>query len=643
MTLQEVAEFEDKSWEAINKKIRRGKLAAIKIETNAKCGFEYRVNLNELSSAAKTRYFADRKNSTQIMMDELAMSSDEEIVYSLEDLTKDQRDNAFFWEGVIREYKEYISGCFKNKTEKTEEFVSVFNSKSKTKISVRNLYEKQKLYKKYGVAALADGRMSREKRGRKINEKIWSAFLQWWLDENQPTTSYVYYITKRWANKYMPDVHVPSENTIRRAIQEIPKPVIKYFREGHKVFEDECLPYIIRTYENILSNEYWSADYHTLDMMVKDDITGEVYRPHLIVWIDVRSRKMLSIRLRNESDSDGVVLSFRDAALAWGLPINVYLDNGKEFLTYAFGGRGKRKSENTADYGTNILDRIGVNMTNAIVRNAKAKVIERAFKQVTEEFAKLFKTYCGNRPENRPERHNKVLKDTSNIPLASEVLEDIKNYIEGIYNLRESKAEGLKGLTPNECYARNLITKKVITEEQANILLTRNEKKQSVSRNGVFVRIGSEKIYFYDAEFVALYQGQKVYVRFDPDNLVNVRVYDENEKFMAVLERGAEGGYEGAENTEAMKKISSDKKKIKNFVKSFEEKQKEIMEVPELRNAVMDIARRNIENDITNYDVSILEGVFTKDTEFKKAVGADEAPIDFARMIENAKKKKGDK
>lgn len=641
LTLNEVAELEDKSYSGIKKDIGRGKLKAIKIDTNVKCGFEYRVSLDELSNAAKTKYFARIKDNTETDITDVVKKDVKS--YSLEDLTKQQRENAYFWEDVLKQYKEYITGCFKNKTEMTNEFVEIFNSKNEMQISVRNLYEKNKLYKEYGVAALADGRMSRDKKGRKIDDKVWSVFLQWWLDENQPTTSYIYDVTKKWSNKYMPDVYIPSENTFRRAISEIPNPVVKYFREGNKAFEDGCMPYIVRTYEHIESNEFWSSDYHTLDFMVKDDITGEVYRPYLVVWIDIRSRKMLNIRLRKSADSDGVILSFREAALKWGLPSNVYLDNGREFLVHDFGGRGKRKTDKNADYGTPILERVGVTMVNAIVKNSKAKVVERCFKQVTSEFAKLFITYCGNRPGNRPERHNDVLKNKDNIPLASEVLEDIKNYIEGWYNLRHSNAEGLKGLTPNECYANNLFKKRVITEDQANMLLLRSERKQSVERNGVYVTIGDKKVYFYDAEFVSTYQKMKVFVRFDPDELSSARVYDENEKFICVLDRVIEGGYEGAENTEAMKKINSDKKKVRKAVKDFMGMKKDIMSVPDLREVVMEISRDNIINDRTNYDVDILEGNFTFNEEpLKKVAGESADPIDFNKMIKNAKKRKGE-
>ncbi len=642
LTLQQVAELENKTYAALKMKIMRGKLNGIKIETGVKCGFEYRIPISELSDTAQKKYFAGQKITPSDADLYEVTGKQQPRPASLEQLTAAQREDAYFWESVLRDWHTFAAEP-KTRTEMTKLFVENFNANHDRKISVRTLYDKNKLYKDYGVAGLADGRMAHEKKGRQIDEKLWSVFTQWYLDENKRSISYLYTILQKWSKKENPDIVLPSEATIRRAVSEIPDPVIKYFREGNKAFEDQCLPYIVRTYENITSNEYWSSDYHSLDLMVRDDVTGEVYRPHLVPWIDIRSRKVLSLRMRRSSDSDGQILAFRDAAVKYGLPDNVYLDNGREFLVHDFGGRGKRKTDENADYGTSMLERLGIRMVNAKVRNGKAKVIERSFKQVSDEFSRLFITYCGNRPENRPERHNSVLKNIDNIPLASEVLKDLTAYIEGMYNQDESEAEGLKGLSPNECYEKNLITKRALTSDQANIMLLRSSRLQSVSREGVFVTVGQKKVWFFDADFVSAHKDQKVYVRFDPDKLDAVRVYDKHEVFMAVLDRLPEGGYEGADDTEAIKYVNAEKRKVTRAVKAFVENQREIMDAPDLRGIVMDIARENIERDNRQYEASILNISFQTEKEelFKTAVG--DAPIvDFNKMINNAKKKKGE-
>ena len=109
--------------------------------------------------------------------------------------------------------------------------------------------------------------------------------------------------------------------------------------KGEKAKDDLILPYVQRDYGSIDSNEWWTSDYHTLDMMVRDDRTGEVFRPHVVVWLDIRSRKFLAWRVRRSSDSDGVVLAFKDAVKTYGIPSNVYLDNVL-YTTFPFALRG---------------------------------------------------------------------------------------------------------------------------------------------------------------------------------------------------------------------------------------------------------------------------------------------------------------
>lgn len=57
------------------------------------------------------------------------------------------------------------------------------------------------------------------------------------------------------------------------------------------------------------------------------------------------------------------------------------MDNGREFLTYDIGGLGHRqkKPKNGQEPFSPppVFERLGIKMTNAIVRNAKAKIIER--------------------------------------------------------------------------------------------------------------------------------------------------------------------------------------------------------------------------------------------------------------------------
>lgn len=288
LTMTEVAQYENLEYGTVNKQVQRNKFKAIKVSSNNGKDFEYRISLDQLTEKAQRRYYAKQKN--------IAISqSEEESKYknmTIETLTDKQREEIGFWKKVIKNWQTFISQYPKQKTEKTDEFVHMWNiTNPDKKISARTLNRKFEKQKEYGDIALTDCRLQSHKKGETaINEIVWDVFLQWYLDEAQPGVKTVYNIIQAWVELEMPEVlPLPSEACFYRAVKKLPDAVVKYYRCGNTSFENECLPYLKRDYENIDSNEIWSSDYHTLDVFVKDDFTGEVYRPHLVVWFDVRS------------------------------------------------------------------------------------------------------------------------------------------------------------------------------------------------------------------------------------------------------------------------------------------------------------------------------------------------------------------
>lgn len=115
--------------------------------------------------------------------------------------------------------------------------------------------------------------------------------------------------------------------------------------------------------------------------------------------------------------------------MKYGIPQNIYVDNGREFLTFDVGGLGHRQKKSTKDKFAPppVFERLGIKMTNAIVRNAKAKIIERRFRDVKDRLSRLFPTYTGGNVVERPERLKKVIKDTDNIPTDYEFTQAVED------------------------------------------------------------------------------------------------------------------------------------------------------------------------------------------------------------------------
>ena len=150
-----------------------------------------------------------------------------------------------------------------------------------------------------------------------------------------------------WAQEKRPDLYtdIPSYSAFyRRLNNEVPEGVKVLGREGHKAYNDRCAPFIRRIYEDIESNEWWIADNHTFDVMVKDK-NGNIHRPYLTAFLDARSGIFTGFHITYNPCSEATLIALRKGILKYGIPDNIYVDNGREFLTFDIGGLGHRKKK----------------------------------------------------------------------------------------------------------------------------------------------------------------------------------------------------------------------------------------------------------------------------------------------------------
>lgn len=649
LTVDEVVDLENQSKRNVLMKITRGTLKAEKIKTNKRCGFEYRININDLSETAKVRYYASIKNKADDSVDSNILNNNEVIDEdSKEEIKMDewsllsdkQKDKAYLWQAILGNWRNYVNSYDGIETNATDEYIKTYNKKGDVKITTRTLYRKWKAYRESGLIALADYRGVKNSTGNEIDSEVWEIFSNWYLDIKQPKVAFLYKaLTYHYEMNDTSKLPLPSEATFRRAIEsKIPLSVIKYFREGKKVWTDECAFYLKRDYTLLNSNDIWTSDYHTLDLFVRDDNTNEIYRPHLVIWSDIKSRKVLNMKLRRSSDSHGVFLAFRSAVQKYGAPEQVYLDNGREFLSSDIGGRGRRKKDENADYGETLFARLGINMINAQVANGRAKIAERQFKTMTDQFSRMYETYCGNKPTTRPEGHADVLKDEKNIPMLSQVEKELQDYFYGYYNNTASNASGLEKGTPNECYEKSLQKIRTLPQAQLDELLLRTAKLQTYKRNGVYVTVAGIQIYFYNSDITTSYLGKKVFVRYDPDNLSDVIIEDDKGRYVGKAKRAIEGGYMGADDVESIKYLNKTNRKLEKIVKEYKAVE-DMASIPQIKAVINAKAIKMMEQNKENYYAKVIEPIF--ESSVRKAVGAENMNadvIDFNRMIENAKK-----
>lgn len=206
-------------------------------------------------------------------------------------------------------------------------------------------------------------------------------------------------------------------------------------------------------------------------------------------------------------------------------------------MVHDIGGKGHRtrKSDENVIEPPTILQRLGIEMRNAIARNAKAKPIERTFSTVTMQFARMFEGYCGGTIMQRPESLKRRIKE-GKIPCDFEIREALNDWIDYDFNVQEygGSESKYKGMSRIDVWNQDIqnVGVRQAAESDLNLMLMRSTRIQKIKRDGVFVTIAGEKVWYMDYENTYKHLGEEVYVRYDPADLREVRVYDKDDRYL---------------------------------------------------------------------------------------------------------------
>ncbi len=274
-----------------------------------------------------------------------------------------------------------------------------------------------------------------------------------------------------------------------------------------------------------------------------------------------------------------------------------------------------------------------------MVRNARAKTIERAFLDVKNGFSKMFEGYTGGTIAERPERLKKTGKDADNFILLPEFIEYVDKYIEGIFNKHKHYGVGMDGRTPDQVYAACLVEQTVAAPEQLNLMLLRNTRMQKVTRDGVYVTLCGQKVPFNSEELNFCHIHRKVYVRYDPDDLREVRVYDDQDRFLCTAQQTEALSY-FADQDKVREHIRRNRKYTRAVQTWVEENVKKPMSELEL---LIWQAEQNLQGDDCRPDpkvVHILSVDEKTEKQMQKAAGGESDPIDYTAAVERLRKVK---
>lgn len=376
-----------------------------------------------------------------------------------------------------------------------------------------------------GVGGLL-GRWGKSQGVTKVSPVLLEYFAKHYLQESRPSLEVTW---KRTLGLALHDKLAttpetfPSVSAFHRALQyQYDKSVIYMARYGQQAWNRRYAAYIERDYNAMPAGECWVSDHAQIDVLV---MAGDkIVAPWLTAWRDLKTGKFLGWFLHAEApNSDHIFQAFYAAAMQYGLPKHVLIDNGKDYRSKDFaGGRRKPKPEIDEEKARPMLLLLGIEPHFALPYNAQTKPIERDFLKIKEWFSKAHVGYRGGDVIERPERLAAEVKAGSLIDF--EQLETgLDRFITEILNKTVSEGKALRGRFPDQAWAEEFKTRREVRRDALMLFCMRTSENYTIGRNGIR---DSKLGISYWGEWMSGRKGDLVYMRRDPKAFQDAWVFD---------------------------------------------------------------------------------------------------------------------
>jgi transposase InsO family protein len=345
----------------------------------------------------------------------------------------------------------------------------------------------------------------------------------------------------------LPSAQLPKASyaTFCRQVARIPELIKTMARQGEEAYRNaEIISY--RDVAGIQPLDYVVMDHRVLDIfcLIPERRGWKLARPWLTAAIDLRTRKWLAWCFVETPSSDSIAAVLKQVFMNFGLPKSVLWDNGKDFRCQWLEGRKERRRSKGAidalpEKWTGVLESLGIRVHHAIVKNARAKLIEPAFINIAN-FDRTLPEWCGHKPGARPERFDKLLKEheawlsgeRDSTPfrtigevarLYTDLLEDLNERPHQGEGMRKVLPQGMGWLCPNEAWEKTILHVPRRSVSEAIIQLCFAKRRELTIRNGAVHATFGGKEYHYRFEENSLkllaLNGRKVELGYDPLDL----------------------------------------------------------------------------------------------------------------------------
>jgi len=297
-------------------------------------------------------------------------------------------------------------------------------------------------------------------------------------------------------------------------------------REGEEYFLNNVAGYITR--EAPAAGVCWFSDHHIFDCAIRiwdhEKECWRAVRPWLTAWMDWGSLYFTGIVIRAiYPNRDAIERSLRLAIEQnqHCAPENVYIDNGRDYKSLGFAKAPL--NDRDCERLRTVAEQLGCKVTFAQPYNARAKLIERQFRVVCEQFAKLWPSYRGSNPEQRPETADAAWSNPETLPTLSEFQASFQAWLTAVYHATPSRGETLKGKCPSDAW-RDAKRKQLLTPEQVYKAFLRDVgHPRDIKRGGRVQAIN--RTYESDQLYRLLGKVDRVRVKLDVDDLSVAYIY----------------------------------------------------------------------------------------------------------------------
>lgn len=361
-------------------------------------------------------------------------------------------------------------------------------------------------------------------------------------------------------------------------------------RDGEKALSDNVEPYIKREASLLEVGDVLVADGHRLAFQVINPFTGKPCRATLVGFLDWKSTALVGYEIMLEENTQCIASALRNAILNLDMiPKVVYQDNGSAFRAKYF-----TDDKGFTELGfQGLYSKLGIETVFARPYNARAKVIERFFKEFQEGFEKLLPSYIGSNIQNKPAymmRNEKFHKNLHNefIPTIEETIKMIDMWL----SFKNSQP---CPNAPNKTIAEVLAERKTqnVDINTLDDLMLATEVK-TIQRNGIrFLNWDyfDERLYGFKS---------KVLIKYNLFDLTKIKVFTTKGEYLCTAERVTE--------THPMAKLLGD-------VKDFEDYKQKIIKQRQLRKKTINSVKQYLSNEEVKFIEQKMDEL--KEVEFK--------------------------